>query len=126
MDINGLLLSYPAITAIVGNRVYPLLLPKSTLDSGLAITWQIVSTTNQQMMFKSGMVRQRIQINCWSQDYPSAYALRQEVEESLNGFSGSVGSLYCQRIDVLGPIDYFEDTSEYFRLATEIHVYYQP
>lgn len=114
------------ITAIVGSgvdaRIYPLLVPED-FSNYPAITFQVVSETREPELTKqNGLMRARVQTNCWARSYAEAKTLKEAVRNAIDGgtafFTNGVfiddgqdsvepspdarpARLYCKRVDVL-------------------------
>lgn len=79
------------ISAIVGDKVYPLV--ASGDDSPPYITFQLITRRHEHDLgAASGLARTRIQVNCWESTAALAEALADTVRESLDGFSGTMGT----------------------------------
>jgi hypothetical protein len=80
--IFGLLSGIPAITAICGLRIYPLLLP--TDGTVPAISWEIMSEEAQPTMDTGGVRTAHLKFICWGTTYGSAVQLRSALVSALN------------------------------------------
>lgn len=114
--IRSVLQAQPAIAAIVGSNIYPVLLPE---DSQLpALTFQIVGSTSYQGLTTHGMQRLRVQIDCWAKTYLSAVTLRDAISTSLDGYKDSNFSAL-----LLSKVDYYEDAALMFRALLEFYIF---
>jgi len=91
------------VAALVGDRVYPLVLPQPpTLP---AIRYQRISTPRAQYRTLDGLANYaspRIQIDCWDTTPDGVLAVARAVYELLDGFHGTVDGL---RIDAISTED---------------------
>lgn len=89
--LRAVLLADAGVAALVGTRVYPLVLPQAgTLP---AITYQVVAGDADYVMEgASGLAFKRVQVDCWADTYSAAAGLRAAVTAALGGFAGSAGS----------------------------------
>lgn len=88
--------SVSAITAVVGQRIYPRLVPQGNQSgSNLpAITYQMVSGNPlQSLSGSSGFTTERIQLNCWALDDSTARSLRELLRLNLDGYAGLMGTV---------------------------------
>jgi hypothetical protein len=86
-DLVTFLEDAPAISAIVGSRIYPEALPQKPTYP--ALTYQLVSAVRvEDLSGPAGKCRRRISINCWAATEIAAYQLADAVRQSLNGFHG--------------------------------------
>lgn len=78
------------ISAMVGARIYPLLLPQTPkLDVGPAIVFQKISQMRLGHLRGQGsLARPRIQIDSWATRHDTASALAALVRRRLEGFTG--------------------------------------
>ena len=87
--IEKRLLADAAVSALIGTRMYPLVLPEQC--SYPALTYQLISSpetyTNDGPL---GEVRARIQIDAWGKRYAQVKAVSKAVRASLNGFVGTL------------------------------------
>lgn len=81
------------ITALVGTRVYPLILPQNAAFP--AITFQKVSgSRSHSQSGPSNLAHPRFQISCWAKGdtaYPDAKGLAAQVRQAIDGFKGTMG-----------------------------------
>lgn len=79
------------VSAIVGTRIYPHLAPQDA--SRPYITYALISSVRRpHMVAASGVVSQRIQINCWGDTDLGADTLGNAAREALDGFRGTMGT----------------------------------
>lgn len=87
------------VTALVGTRIYPLVLPQNVAYP--AIRYQRISTPRvYSKSGPSGDSRPRLQIDCWALTYGDAKRLADAVETAMKGFAGThnghrVASVVC-------------------------------
>lgn len=92
--------TYTSLTALVNNRIYPLVIPQ---DARLpAVTYQCISDPGIHTMgADSGIYSPRFQLSVWAETYPSAVAVADQVIAALKDFSGQLGGaegVQAQRI----------------------------
>ena len=98
------------VAALVGTRVYPLVLPQGV--SYPAIRLQRISTARSQYRGLDGRAAYaspRMQIDAYALTHGQAIAVAQAVYQLLEGFYGTVGGL---RIDAIGIDDEGADLEE--------------
>lgn len=84
LAFHDLLAAQPAVTALVGNRIYPLLLPR-TGRVYPAITYQAISDPPAAEA-EGGTLEARearVQVNCWATTYAAADAVADAVVSGL-------------------------------------------
>lgn len=95
------------VSALVGARIYPLIMPQ---DGALpALVYTIVSAVpiNSLGGF-SGLINPRVQIDCWAKTYGQAKALAEAVHQAMDTRNANFDALLIDMRD-----DYEEDTKLY-------------
>lgn len=87
--LRTLILSNGQIAAIVGTRVYPVLLPQGVTADSIVYN-RITESESYRYVGPSGLVIARIQIDAWSQSVGQANALGDLIKEHIGGFSGQL------------------------------------
>jgi hypothetical protein len=81
-DIYSAISGSSDVTAIAGNRVYPVRLPRTAVLP--AVVYFIPSTDSvNSLTGDSGVDNNSIQISCWAKDYKTAHLLANAVRASL-------------------------------------------
>ena len=119
----SLLKSDPEISALVGSRVYPVIVPATATYP--CLSYHTVSKPPEVTLDKSAQETARIQIDCWGNSYSSVKALQQKLHTLLDGFLGTCPDgtdiSLCTR-DIEG--DYWESDAKVFRCLSEYLVEY--
>jgi hypothetical protein len=121
--LYSLLSTAAALEALVGTRVYPLLLPDTpTLP---AITLQVVGSQVVNAAFSArGIMKYRIQADCWGATYASASAVRDALVTVLDGFVGPLSDgTTVQSAQLLQHLDIFEEDALQYRLSSEYYLW---
>jgi hypothetical protein len=74
-----------ATAALLGSRIYPLVLPQAPMLPALAYT-RISQGEQFTSNGPSGLRRVRIQLDCYAETYDAARALADAVRNALNGW----------------------------------------
>jgi len=93
------------VSALVGTRIYPLLLPQNPTYP--AITYQRISTRPVMTRTGNGLDFVRMQIDCYADSYSGVKALAAAVEAALSTDYE------------LGKTDFYDDTLEIFRVSMD-------
>lgn len=120
----SLLTADSGIAALIGTRVYPVMLPEDpTLP---ALLYKFVGGASSPTLTTSGMQRSRLEIDCYGATYDDASALRSAVIAALNGFQDELGDgTYLQNAELLNPgLDFFEDEPRQYRCMVEFYLFY--
>lgn len=109
--LKNLLLGDAEITAMIGDRVYPVNLPQNGLLP--AVTYRVISDmTEYNMEGPAGLARPRFQVTAWGETYDDVVALAKLVETRLSGFSGAAGGVIIPGIFKEDGRDRFEEGFE--------------
>lgn len=88
------LLNHAGLSALVGNRVYPLQIPASTSATPNQMPLVVyklldepeITTHDNQPIYQA-----RVQITAWGGSYKSAHAVTDQVYAALKGYKGHMG-----------------------------------
>lgn len=124
--IFTLLSTTAAVTALVGNKIYPVVLPNDFPASELpAVTYQTVSASTDMNLDRSALETKRIDINVFAARYLDAKNVQAAIADVLTGFSGELSNGVNVLEIVPGvQIDDFSNTAQVYRVLTEYSVTY--
>lgn len=89
--LRAYLLADGDISAAVGAaRVYPLRLPQQAVTEASIVYTVIGEVTDYHMQGSSGLVQDRIQIDCWARTLDAAVSLANLVKDRLSGLRGAI------------------------------------
>jgi len=118
-----LLAATSTIAAMVGTRIYPLILPEASVLP--ALTYQVVGGHSSATFDTAGMTRLRMQFDCWGADYLDAITLRVALIAALNGYQGLLSDgTNLQNAQQLQNVDFFDHEARYYRAMTEFYLYF--
>lgn len=105
--------TYPAVSAIVGTRVYPVGLPQNATFP--AITYTI---EQEQGSEGGGHIEQMgVRVSCWAVTYTAAEALSVAVKAALRGYSNKAATPALISMDDDNMFDvYYPETQLYGRV----------
>lgn len=96
-SLVSILTTSPAVTAICGQRIYPLT-ARQTAVKPLVIYQRISSMRSRSHDGPSGLARQRFQFRCVGNGFAEARGLADAVRGALDGYQGTVAGV---RIDAV-------------------------
>lgn len=116
------------VSAIASTRVYISLMPESPTFP--AIVYRMISEkTFPAMGADVGIVRRRMQVDCWGETATDARNLADAVIAALSRYSGTVtytgGSTVISDIYRDGVIDLYDEHARKFQRAVDFIVFYQ-
>jgi hypothetical protein len=122
VNLYTLLTSLPAVTALAGQNIFPMVIPDQS--SYPALTYQVIARVAEPTLNTGGLVKLRAQFESFAGDYATADTLRNAVISSISGFTGQVGDTFVQRAIILSQYDYYEDEIQIYRLVTEAYLFF--
>jgi hypothetical protein len=116
--LYSLLSGSAELTAIIGNRITPAVLPKNPTFP--AITFQQISDRTTVNLDGSATNVVRIEIDCWAQTYLAAAQAQKALHDLLDGYTGTLsdGTVVKYTGSMQGP-DIFEHDSLLFRTSVD-------
>lgn len=130
MDIETALRAHLAnhsgLAALVGGRIYPLILPQ---DPALpAVTYQKVSESSEYIHDGVSSIRKgRLQLDCWAATYATAKAVAAQVKASLHRFSGVLGGAGGVQVGgawIEDETDFYEPDPPIYRVSVDVRLIY--
>jgi len=89
--IYAILSNTPALTAQVGTRIYPLVVPEDVQKPALA--YQVISESRDYLMTgQDGVTESRVQITIVAQNVAQMDSVAETLRSELSGYSGMVQS----------------------------------
>lgn len=92
--VNALLLGAGPVTAVVGVRIYPVVLPQN--QPLPAITFEVISATRLGAIdayAPTHLTHSRVQVNLLAADYPAVLVLLEAVKAALQFQRGTFGGI---------------------------------
>jgi hypothetical protein len=134
--LRAFLVADSTITAVVGSgddaRVYPIRLPQGVVQPSVVYT-RVSGEGDYHTRGPSGLMRPRVQIDCWAQRVDVATSLANLVKARLDGFQGawSYGSDSPQaEIDVHGVFleaerEQYDDAMKLYGVSRDYFIWHQ-
>jgi hypothetical protein len=121
LAFKAVLSSSPAIAALCGKRIYPLLLP--TNSPMPAIDYSFVGGSATATLTTTGVQKYRVEVNCWGDTYTDAVTLRAAVVLALNGYTDFEFDGSDISIQLIQPRDFFDHDLLQYRAMVEFYVF---
>ena len=116
--IRAAILASAPVAAMVGTRVYPMMLPQGpTLP---AIVYQRISTVPDMLVEGPGFAPIRMQLSMWATTFDGARTLADAVVTALHGYHG--GELRLSRL--INLLDDYEPDTKLFRVIADFRVHH--
>jgi len=99
------------IAALVGERIYPVVLPQSAAFP--ALTYSRTSGGHDYTLKgSSGMAMPTFELDCWGETYDAADELAEAIRLKLNGFNGTMGDTEVKVCVLDDEVDAFEPNDD--------------
>ena len=122
--IYSTLATATGVAALVSTRIYPSHLPQETALP--AISFSRASTVRTTAMDADpGLVRARIQVSCWDDDYSDTRDIADQVRSALQRFRGTAASIVVQDTFLESEIDTYDPATETYHAALGFDVIYE-
>lgn len=114
--IYSYLSGHAGLTALVSNRIYPLVMPQNTILP--AVTFSKVSGPRVHAMQKdTGMAYPRFQVSCWGSTYKQAKEVAAQVRAALQDYKGTMGGAGGV---VVGGV-FIQDENDLYEPGTQVY-----
>lgn len=113
------------MAALVGTRIYPVLLPPNQGQDGVypALTYQLAGGKSDPSYDTSGLITLRMQFDAWGDKYSDASITRKTLVQVLNGYRGALpDGTFLEDAQYIQPMDYFVDKLLLYRCAVEFYL----
>lgn len=101
------LLAWPAVAAVVGDRMSPVVLRQGTTAAAL-VYQRLYAQRSYSLAGAAGWTETQVQITCWSTSYAQARTLADEVRKALDAWASATDGVHLVSIND-GADTYAED-----------------
>lgn len=114
--IYQLLTNDAGVSALVGTKVYPTLLPQNPVFPCVGYA---VEPTAENITFDGQGTNQaaNIEIDCWAALHADALALGEAVNAAIKNYSGTLAGVQVDAIYIDSALTFFEDAAEKYRYS---------
>lgn len=113
--IVSALTGYTAVAALVGTRVYPLVLPQKAALPAVSYL-RVDGVQDSNLSGNSGLEAVRVQVDCWGRTYAQAKGLADDVADAMASGFGNECVWLSDR-------DQYEDGAKVFRVILEFSIH---
>ena len=122
--IYSRLIGFAGLSALVGIRVYPSLLPQKVTYP--AVRYSRVSGERlRSHSGASGLAMPRFQIDAWAETYDEAKAVAKQIRLALDNFSGTVATVKIHAAFLDSDRDLYDDKAEVFAVSADYTIAHQ-
>ena len=131
--LHQLMAADAGVTAIAGDRIYPVNLPETMLNPDTTVpaaaTYQVITQVPDYTLDgPDGMVLARIQIDTWATTYAAAKALARALRVVLDGFAGPLPDDAATEVQNIwrenAARDDFDRNARLYRVSADYRVIY--
>lgn len=121
--LRNYLLSIPELTAQIGNRIYPMVLPQPPVFP--AVTYSKISSSNVRDLSGISFYLTRIQFTCWSESYGQAKAIAESLRKPLECYKGTMGEFHIIDSQSVNEIDLSQPDSGLYQVPVDVLIQHQ-
>ncbi len=117
----NLLITDATVSAIIGNRCYPVCVPETAVWP--CLSYSVITSTCQYSLENSVITTKRIQLDGWSDSYLVAKQTIDAVRNVLSGFQGTLndGTIITGAFEIMG-MDLYEEYARKYRVLSEYEI----
>ncbi len=119
--------TYPGLTALISDRVYPLKRPQKIKSP--ALTYQKISCPRLHTFGNDpGMATPRFQFSCFAEDYNTVKNIAEQVRFALQDYSGTMGGVdgvIVGAVNLEDEVDLYEEDAEIFRVDLDFIIWHK-
>jgi hypothetical protein len=117
---------HAGLTALVANRIYPLVMPQGTTLP--AVTFSKVSGPRVHAMQQdAGLAYPRFQVSCWGATYKQAKEVAGQVRAALQDFKGTMGGpggVVVSGVFIQDENDLYEPNTQIYHVALDFVIWH--
>lgn len=121
--IRSILIADTAVKAIT-TRCYPGMIPQNPTYPLILLHKMPGGGRDHHLGGRSGLVHPRIQVEAWATTYDAAKALSKALQDALDGYSGTVGTVRIGSILAQSDRDIYEDAVKCHRIIFDCMVWH--
>jgi hypothetical protein len=111
------------VAALVGTRIYPLLLPQSATYP--ALTYSRVSGPRlDDLDGDAGLAHPAFQVTAWAPTYKAAKETAAAVRLALRGYRGPMGAADVADVRMIGDFDLYDQEAKVFHVAADFEIWH--
>lgn len=120
---------YAGLTALVGTRIYPEMLPDSPTYP--AVSYSRVSTRRERTLTIPSVaaVEARFQCSCWGERYADAKAVAVQIKAALQDFQGvmgGTGGVTVLEASTVNELDQHDARVRVYHVPVDVTILYLP
>jgi hypothetical protein len=118
------LLAYTPLTVLIGERVYPLILPQDPTLPAL-VYQRIGSVPEYSQSGYAGLTSARMQLTCWGTTLVSAKNTAEQVRLALGGYKGPMGMSTVGASFIENEMDDLDEETGLFRVIMDVTLWHE-
>ncbi len=128
MEINDALFTYlsgyAGLTVLVGDRIYPDILPQK--NTGSAIAYQLISRVRDHLFRQdSNMARSRYQFSAYASSRSISKAVAKQLRLALQNYTGFMNGVNISAVEIDGEVDDYEPDTFLYSTKTDFLIWHE-
>jgi len=126
-DFYTLVLDAAPITALVGSRMYPMVIPCEVFDRASkkpCLVYTVTSPPTDRTTCGATAVQETtVALDCYARAFDVCVALADEVRSHIQDYSGTVGATYFEDVTVTAATDIYDPDPGLFRRVLTLKIW---
>jgi len=126
--VAALLTAAPGVTAIAGDRVYPLVIPQEIYTEASrkpCLVYQRIATEITGTFCQTDTLRgMSLQVDAYARTYGAARALAAAAKAALLGFTGAASGVAVSRVTLAAEFDGLDEEPGLYRRSLTFSIWY--
>lgn len=110
--------TYPGLTALVGNRIYPLVIPQNPTYP--AVAYSRVSRVYEKDLSGTAWNQSRMQFSVYARKYSDAKAVVEQIRAAFRDYRGKINGIDVMLADISNEVDLYEPDTALFHVSIDI------
>ena len=116
--------SHSGLTNLVGNRIYPMILPQNTALP--AVSYQRISAIRERSHEgPSGLAHPRFQFSCWGDTYKQVKDVAEQIRFALDGYKGIMNEVHIDAIYIEDDRDVYDPKTKIYHIAIDAVIWHE-
>lgn len=110
--------TYPGLIALVGSRIYPLVMPQNPTYP--TVVYSRVSRVYEKDLSGTAWNQSRMQFSVYATKYSDAKAVAEQIRAAFRDYKGEINGINIMLADVTNEIDLYEPDTALYHVLVDI------
>jgi len=110
--------TYPGLIALVGSRIYPLVMPQNPTYP--AVVYSRVSRVYEKDLLGTAWNQSRVQFSVYAKEYLEAKRVAEQLRAAFRDYKGEINGINVMLADVTNEIDLYEPDKALYHVLVDI------